>query len=144
MILTLRSCSVSDSSILPEELATQSVRLKEEQLRKEEEKVTCFILIWILFQSAYSYARSSSKYNVRLTRRGKSCLPRKSPLGMLFQQEMGHPLKMINHDAQESRESACCPGVTGRILSKPLAISSCKIALESHFPRYAYPSLPFL
>lgn len=31
--------SVSDSSILPEELATQSVRLKEEQLRREEEKV---------------------------------------------------------------------------------------------------------
>ena len=29
----------SDSSILPEELATQSVRLKEEQLRREEEKV---------------------------------------------------------------------------------------------------------
>jgi len=32
-------CCVSDSSILPEELATQSVRLKEEQLRREEEKV---------------------------------------------------------------------------------------------------------
>lgn len=31
--------SFSDSSILPEELATQSVRLKEEQLRREEEKV---------------------------------------------------------------------------------------------------------
>jgi len=33
----------SDSSILPEDLATQSVRLKEEQLRREEEKVyiTC-------------------------------------------------------------------------------------------------------
>ena len=30
----------SDSSILPEELASQSVRLKEEQLRREEEKVT--------------------------------------------------------------------------------------------------------
>ena len=29
-----------DSSILPEELATQSVRLKEEQLRREEEKVS--------------------------------------------------------------------------------------------------------
>lgn len=29
----------NDSSILPEELATQSVRLKEEQLRKEEEKL---------------------------------------------------------------------------------------------------------
>lgn len=29
----------SDSSILPEELASQSVRLKEEQLRREEEKV---------------------------------------------------------------------------------------------------------
>jgi cell division control protein 11 len=28
-----------DTSILPEELATQSVRLKEEQLRREEEKV---------------------------------------------------------------------------------------------------------
>lgn len=31
--------SARDSSILPEELATQSVRLKEEQLRREEEKV---------------------------------------------------------------------------------------------------------
>ena len=31
----------SDTSILPEELATQSVRLKEEQLRREEEKVNC-------------------------------------------------------------------------------------------------------
>jgi cell division control protein 11 len=29
----------SDTSIQPEELATQSVRLKEEQLRREEEKV---------------------------------------------------------------------------------------------------------
>ena len=29
-----------DSSILPEELASQSVRLKEEQLRREEEKVS--------------------------------------------------------------------------------------------------------
>ena len=28
-----------DSSILPEDLASQSVRLKEEQLRREEEKV---------------------------------------------------------------------------------------------------------
>ncbi len=28
-----------EQSILPEELATQSVRLKEEQLRREEEKV---------------------------------------------------------------------------------------------------------
>lgn len=34
----LTSCS-RDSSILPEDLATQSVRLKEEQLRREEEKV---------------------------------------------------------------------------------------------------------
>lgn len=33
------NCFLSDSSILPEELATQSVRLKEEQLRREEEKV---------------------------------------------------------------------------------------------------------
>ena len=31
--------ATSDSSILPEDLATQSVRLKEEQLRREEEKV---------------------------------------------------------------------------------------------------------
>ncbi len=29
----------SESSILPEEMASQSVRLKEEQLRREEEKV---------------------------------------------------------------------------------------------------------
>jgi cell division control protein 11 len=33
------SSDAHDSSILPEELATQSVRLKEEQLRKEEEKL---------------------------------------------------------------------------------------------------------
>ena len=31
----------SESSILPEDLATQSVKLKEEQLRREEEKVCC-------------------------------------------------------------------------------------------------------
>lgn len=37
--LLTRLSPVSDSSILPEELATQSVRLKEEQLRREEEKV---------------------------------------------------------------------------------------------------------
>jgi len=36
---TLMCGIFSDSSILPEELATQSVRLKEEQLRREEEKV---------------------------------------------------------------------------------------------------------
>lgn len=35
----------SDSSILPESLATQSVRLKEEQLRKEEEKVRSLLMI---------------------------------------------------------------------------------------------------
>ncbi|TDL28539.1 septin [Rickenella mellea] len=33
------NADTQDSSILPEELATQSVRLKEEQLRKEEEKL---------------------------------------------------------------------------------------------------------
>lgn len=32
----------SDSSLAPEELATQGVRLKEEQLRREEEKVMRF------------------------------------------------------------------------------------------------------
>ena len=37
--LLIRKSPLSDSSILPEELATQSVRLKEEQLRREEEKV---------------------------------------------------------------------------------------------------------
>ena len=31
--------TVSDSSLAPEDLATQSVRLKEEQLRREEEKL---------------------------------------------------------------------------------------------------------
>jgi hypothetical protein len=36
-------CIYSDSSILPEELATQSVRLKEEQLRREEEKVRRYL-----------------------------------------------------------------------------------------------------
>lgn len=31
--------TLSDSSILPEDMANQSVRLKEEQLRREEEKL---------------------------------------------------------------------------------------------------------
>ena len=35
--------SISDSQILPSELATQSVRLKEEQLRREEEKVLMYL-----------------------------------------------------------------------------------------------------
>lgn len=39
--LLTRLFSASDAAILPEELANQSVRLKEEQLRREEEKV-CF------------------------------------------------------------------------------------------------------
>ncbi len=38
----------SDSSILPEELATQSVRLKEEQLRREEEKVNVWFVYYVL------------------------------------------------------------------------------------------------
>lgn len=33
------SDAYSDSSILPEDMANQSVRLKEEQLRREEEKL---------------------------------------------------------------------------------------------------------
>ena len=37
-----------DSSILPEDLATQGMRLKEEQLRKEEEKVRVFVQITLL------------------------------------------------------------------------------------------------
>ena len=44
--------SISDSSILPEELATQSVRLKEEQLRREEEKVRGCGL-WLRQRQAY-------------------------------------------------------------------------------------------
>ena len=40
----------SDSSILPEELATQSVRLKEEQLRREEEKV-CVCVVYCTLKS---------------------------------------------------------------------------------------------
>ena len=45
----------SDTSIQPEELASQSVRLKEEQLRREEEKVCyChFELLLLLFSSWY-------------------------------------------------------------------------------------------
>ena len=35
----------SDSSILPEDLASQSVKLKEEQLRREEEKVGIYLRI---------------------------------------------------------------------------------------------------
>lgn len=41
--------NIRDSQILPSELATQSVRIKEEQLRREEEKVCiCFLLEFCL------------------------------------------------------------------------------------------------
>lgn len=39
----------SDTSIQPEELASQSVRLKEEQLRREEEKVSFIFLSYLCF-----------------------------------------------------------------------------------------------
>lgn len=75
----------SDSSILPEDLANQSVRLKEEQLRKEEEKV------WNGLESSldrlidcsylHSCTKLSSKSNVRSTKRGKSCWQKKSHSG---------------------------------------------------------------
>lgn len=34
---------LSQSQVYPEDLANQSVRLKEEQLRREEEKVNCTV-----------------------------------------------------------------------------------------------------
>lgn len=37
--------NIRDSQILPSEMATQSVRIKEEQLRREEEKVRCIVLV---------------------------------------------------------------------------------------------------
>lgn len=74
-----------DSSILPEELASQSVRLKEEQLRREEEKVSDYD---ILYQGSLSHdgpvascAKLSSRCNARSMRRGKSCLRRRSRSG---------------------------------------------------------------
>ena len=45
--------SASDSQILPSELATQSVRIKEEQLRREEEKV-----ILMHFEAKYVIAHT--------------------------------------------------------------------------------------
>lgn len=48
----------SDSSILPEELASQSVRLKEEQLRREEEKVRKYFINFNNSDSMLSAARN--------------------------------------------------------------------------------------
>lgn len=70
---------IRDSSILPEELATQSVRLKEEQLRREEEKVRIQIYVGnISLILCGSCARSSCVSNGRSTKRGKNYWPRKS------------------------------------------------------------------
>lgn len=54
--------NIRDSQILPSELATQSVRIKEEQLRREEEKVCYFSLntrntLPILTTGLFSVAR---------------------------------------------------------------------------------------
>jgi len=53
--------NIRDSQILPQELATQGVRIKEEQLRREEEKVLDFSLniqIWYFVDVRWN---SSSK-----------------------------------------------------------------------------------
>lgn len=74
----------SDSSLLPEELANQSVRLKEEQLRREEEKVGLSYANCITERQSdisFSSARSSSKYNVNSMRKDRNYSPRKSHLG---------------------------------------------------------------
>jgi hypothetical protein len=88
--LLLIAITSSDSSILPEELATQSVRLKEEQLRREEEKVHGPVLnghrwkLKIMLGWIYSFARSKSRYNARSVRKDKSCWPRKSHSGRCY------------------------------------------------------------
>jgi hypothetical protein len=58
--VTLINKLYSDSSILPEELATQSVRLKEEQLRREEEKVGGNKQLILIVLTKYSCGRIAS------------------------------------------------------------------------------------
>lgn len=72
-----------DSSILPEELASQSVRLKEEQLRREEEKVNGLLHVPDLRADiiSFSCARSSFAFSARSTRRGRNFWRRKNRSG---------------------------------------------------------------
>jgi hypothetical protein len=46
-LILLCICICRDSNILPEDLASQSVRLKEEQLKREEEKVSVVVSLFI-------------------------------------------------------------------------------------------------
>ena len=62
--------SIRDSQILPSELATQSVRIKEEQLRREEEKVplntdSSFVLLTESFLLAARNRGQGAKRNQR-------------------------------------------------------------------------------
>jgi hypothetical protein len=74
--------SSRESTILPEDMANQSVRLKEEQLRREEEKVSgqlshiiiIYFCCWTLNDvMMHSFARLNSGCNGKSMRRNRSC-----------------------------------------------------------------------
>lgn len=70
--------STDKNSILPEDMATQSVRLKEEQLRKEEEKVWLANTLkrQVLIRVQNSCERSNLRFTEKSAKKGKNWLQR--------------------------------------------------------------------
>lgn len=96
-----------ENSLLPEELANQGVRLKEEQLRREEEKVIVYtvkVCGWLTVVG--SFARRNCGCRGRSTRRSRSCWRRRRRCGRQTLLLLAGVLTIW----QESREPACKPG----------------------------------
>ena len=124
----------SESSILPDELATQSVRLKKEQLRKEEEKV-CLTSVWPILTRHPSHPRSNSGFNGKSARSAKSYSQRKNPSGSFC---CSHIVCSVPTEPcislHEFGMSSCCPRQHGRLLSCAYPIPCRGLNFNLHAP----------
>lgn len=102
MKLTLLSC-YRDASLNAEDMASQSVRLKEEQLRKEEEKVILWEMaanrvIDIYIFIIASFVRSNKRSNVRSKKRELSSWARKK-LCVTWKLDWPKPRSLMSKEA---------------------------------------------
>lgn len=97
--------------MLPEELASQSVRLKEEQLRREEEKVGVGKLGFTTCSHGdllRSFVRLSSRCSARSMRRDRNCWRRNNRSGE--DDDVGSDFVMLTENRNlESRLAAQGP-----------------------------------
>jgi hypothetical protein len=137
-----------DSSILPEELATQSVRLKEEQLRREEEKVClrcCLFCAKVFNRWIFAKASRDRAQGAARDQREETGTARKRRIAQVRGRLGNYDLIITRSDIgfQESREPTCCSGIAGRIprLMIP-TYQRCRKLFWNHVYPSSYPLFP--